>query len=232
MSNNASTSSKMAETAGSSTAAGPATSGNTIETNVNTARTPQQILVMACLTYIDDYRRSRINKLDANVGVIEAISEELFNIPGQRVSTVAGPYISMLDEIEAEFTRAGNTSAENQRGCTDEPAFVDEEAPLPEDRSTAGTVEPGEPARKRSKLDYSSIEAAIKSRKYELLSPNLERTNEILKNWSQDQKEVRRYLMYLVLPWSGSEPWFEPDQWSGSSMVRSTVLHFGRTEPK
>ncbi|KAG2112655.1 uncharacterized protein F5147DRAFT_650811 [Suillus discolor] len=176
MSNNASALSKMAETAGSSTATGPATSGNTSQTN------------------IDGYRCSHISKLDANVGLIETISEEL--LPGQRVSAVAGPYIAMLDEVKAEFTQASDISAGNQRACLDEPALVDEEAPLLENRSRAGTVEPGEPTRKGSKLNYSSIEAVIKSRKYELLSPNLEQTNEILKNWLQDQKEVHQYLMY------------------------------------
>ncbi|KAG2354775.1 hypothetical protein BDR07DRAFT_1494090 [Suillus spraguei] len=194
MSNNAGASSKATETSGSFTATGPTTSGNTSQTNVITVHTPQQILAMACLAYIDDYRRSRISKLDANVGLIETISEEL--LPGQRVSAVAGPYIAMLDEVKAEVIHPSNISTGNQRVCSDEPALVDEETPILENRSRAGTVKPGEPAHKHSKFDYSSIEAAFKSRKYEPLSPNLERTNEILKNWSQDRKEVHQHLMY------------------------------------
>ncbi|KAG1893226.1 uncharacterized protein F5891DRAFT_986075 [Suillus fuscotomentosus] len=30
-------------------------------------------------------------------------------------------------------------------------------------------------------------------------------------------------MIHCMLPRSGSEPWFEPDQWSGSSMVQSTL---------
>jgi hypothetical protein len=49
----------------------------------------------------------------------------------------------------------------------------DEETPVPENRSRAGSVESGEPTQKQLKLDYSSVEMSIKNRKYEPLSAYL-----------------------------------------------------------
>ncbi|KAG2339207.1 hypothetical protein BDR05DRAFT_892225 [Suillus weaverae] len=190
--NNAASSS---QTQSSRALTGPGQAGNTPQANSNGPDLSQQNLAAACIAIVDDYRRSRVTKLEAIVSVIGTISEELYASPGQ-VSTVAGPYLAMLDEVESELARATNSSTRGRTTRSDEPAHVDEEAPLPEDRSRAGSVEPGEPARKRSKLDYSSIDAAVKCRKFQPLSPSLERTNEILKNWSQDPKEVWRYLMY------------------------------------
>lgn len=192
---NAGTTSQTQST-GTTGAPGPSSSGDTSQTNLNAQISSQQVLATACLAIIDDFRRSRISKIEANVALIETISDELFATPGQRVSDVAGPYLDMLSEVETEHDQSRYHAARDSGQCSDEPALNDEEAPLSKDRSRAGSVEPAEPARKRSKLDYTSIEVAIKSRKYQPLSPSLERTNEILKNWSQDQKEVRRYLMY------------------------------------
>jgi len=186
MSQNATASSNTAETAGSSTTSGPITPEFSTQAIPTSSRTPQQIMALACLAYIDNYRRARISKAEANIGLIETITAELLGKPGQRVSTVAGPYIAMLDEVDSEHTRAGNASARVQRPHSEEPEQDDEETPLSENRSRAGTPEPGEPARKRSKLDYSSVETAIKNRVYQPLSANLKRTNEILKNWSKD----------------------------------------------
>jgi hypothetical protein len=134
----------------------------------------------------------------------------LLGKPGQWVSTVAGPYIAMLDEVDSEHTRAGNASARVQRPHSEEPEQDNEETPLSENRSRAGTPEPGEPARKCSKLDYSSVETAIKNRVYQPLSTNLKQTNEILKNWLKDQKEVCRYLMYHEFT-----PEFHKSGWAG-----------------
>ncbi|KAG2114600.1 uncharacterized protein F5147DRAFT_570026 [Suillus discolor] len=169
--------------------------GNTPQTSSNGLDLSQQVLATACIAVVNNYRRSHVTKLEAIIMLVETISGELFATPG-RVSTVTGPYLAMLDEVESELARATDSSTRGRTTHSDEPAPVDEEAPLPEDRSRAGSVEPGEPARKRSKLDYSSIDAAVKCRKFQPLSPSLEQTNEILKNWSQDPKEVQRYLMY------------------------------------
>ncbi|KAG1865841.1 hypothetical protein DFJ58DRAFT_863494 [Suillus subalutaceus] len=169
--NNASTSSQ-AQSSGSITGSGGP--GNMSQTDANGLAASQQSLAKKCFDYIEDYRCSQITKLEANIILIEIISAECFNT-SSKVITVAGPYISMLAQIE-----------------TPQP----EKTPNTEIRSREGSNEPGEPARKRPKLNYSSIAHSVRTRQYKPLSANLERTNEILANWLQDQKEVRRYLMY------------------------------------
>ncbi|KAG1837226.1 hypothetical protein DFJ58DRAFT_734496 [Suillus subalutaceus] len=184
------------QSSGLAVASGPSASGGTSQTNSNGQDTSQQVLATACISIVKDYRRSRTSKIEANVALIETISAELFSTPEQCVSTVAGPYLDMLNEVESEHACSGDNPTRQPRVRVDEPAHVNEEAPVPKDRSRAGSNEPGEPARKCPKLDYSSIKAAVRTRRYQPLSPSLKCTNEILKNWSQDQKEIQRYLMY------------------------------------
>lgn len=189
-------STSQTQSTGTTATTGPSSSGDTTQSRIDAQATSQQVLATACLAIVDDFRRSHITKVDANVALIEAISTELFATPGQRVSTVVGPYLDMLNEVESEHNRPIRDGTRDSGSRLDEPARDTAEAPLSKVRSRAGSTEPGEPARKQSKLDYSSIEIAISTKKYQPLSANLERTDEILKNWAQDQKEVRKYLMY------------------------------------
>jgi hypothetical protein len=165
------------------------------QTDATGPDTSKQSLAKRCFDYVEDYRCSRISKVEANIVLIEIITAELSNT-STKVSTVAGPYITMLDQVESELVRAANRSSREHRERSVEPAPQHERSPNPENRSRQGSYEPGEPARKRSKLDYSSVAISVKTRQFRPLSANLERTNEILANWSRDQKEVRRYLMY------------------------------------
>ncbi|KAG2109722.1 uncharacterized protein F5147DRAFT_773006 [Suillus discolor] len=55
--------------------------GDTSQTNSNVQVTPQQVLATACLTIVNDFRRSRSSKIEANIALIETISAELFTTP-------------------------------------------------------------------------------------------------------------------------------------------------------
>ncbi|KAG1797649.1 uncharacterized protein BJ212DRAFT_1488877 [Suillus subaureus] len=179
------------QSTGTAATSEPAVSGDMTQTNSNGQNTSQQVLATACITIIEDYRCSCTSKIKANVALIETISAELFATPELHVSTIAKPYLYMLNEVESEHAHSGDNLTREPRMCVNEPAHDDKEAPIPKDRSRAGSVESGEPAHKQSKLNYSSIEVAVKTRCYQPLSPSLEYTNEILKKWSQDQKESR-----------------------------------------
>ncbi|KAG1777778.1 hypothetical protein EV702DRAFT_1222703 [Suillus placidus] len=135
-------------------------------------------MVKSCLAFVDDYRNDRLTKVEALIDIIiDTVAGVFANTPGRRVATVVEPYATMLDRWDSEKARASERSAGR--------------FPLPEgNRSREGHAERGEPARKCTKLDFSFL-GQLKP-----LSANLERTNEILANWSQDQKEVLRRLMY------------------------------------
>ncbi|KAG1870240.1 hypothetical protein DFJ58DRAFT_837610 [Suillus subalutaceus] len=168
------------QTHSSGSLAGPGASGTSSQTNFKGPDTSQQIKAKRCLAFVDDYRNDRLTKIEALVDIISTVSGVVANTPGRRVATVAEPYATMLDRWDSEKARVSGRSADR--------------SPLLEDnRSREGRTERGEPAQKRTKLDFSFIG---KSEQLKPLSANLQRTNELLANWSKDQKEVLRRLMY------------------------------------
>jgi len=176
--NNASSTSHPTQSTGLLTE--PGVSGTSSRTNLKGPDASQQIMVKSCLAFVDEYKNDRLTKIEALVDIISTVTGVVATIPGRRVAALAEPYATMLDRLDSEKARVSGRSAGR--------------SPLPKDiRSREGRTERGEPAQKRTKLDFSFIG---KSEQLKPLSANLERTNEILANWSQDQKEVLRQLKY------------------------------------
>lgn len=141
--------------------------------------TSQQFMVKSCLASVEDYRNDRLTKTEAIVNIIGTVAGVVANTPEGSIASVAEPYATMLDKWDSEKARASGWPGGR---------FL-----LEENWSREGRTERGEPSQKRTKLDFSFIG---KSEQLKPLSANLERTNEILANWSQDQKEVLRRVMY------------------------------------
>lgn len=147
---------------------------------INFKGSSQQI-VESRLSFVDDYRNGRLTKIEALVNIISTVTGEVANTPGRRVATVAEPYAIMLDRWDSEKARANGRSAGR--------------SPLPADDRSTRRTERGEPTQKRPKLDFSFVG---QSERLKSFSANLKQTNEVLEDWSQDQKEVLRQLMYRI----------------------------------
>lgn len=153
--------------------------GASAQTDSKRLETSHQFMVKSCLTTVDEYRNDSLTKIEAIVDIICAVAAVVGNTPDRNITTEAEPYTTMLDKWDSAKARVSGWP---------EGRFL-----LEEDWSREGRTERGEPAQKRAKLDFSSIG---KSEQLKPLSANLERTNQILANWSQDQKEVLRRVMY------------------------------------
>jgi hypothetical protein len=139
--------------------------------------------------------------------VISTIIKESLPLgSGENPITVAaiylGIYLGMLDEWESEqdqanYRGAGAGAARERSVEPTSNSRFEKESPA-EIRSRDVSIEPGEPARKRAKLDFTCLELkpSVLEEPAKPLSPNLKLTIRILQNWAQDQKKAKLKLMY------------------------------------
>ena len=181
----------------SSTLTGPGMPGTTSQIDTGGSDLPQQVLAKECLDIVNKFKSSNLSKSAVLVSITEIITAEIDDTSGENISNVAAPYFTMLDHWESEQEQKRGGGTDDRREPPVEPGQRNGEDPIAEDvHGRGGSVEPEKPARKRAKLDFSFVDKAATTGQYHPLSANLKRTNEILTNWSQDQKEAHRQLMY------------------------------------
>ncbi|KAG1777808.1 hypothetical protein EV702DRAFT_969337, partial [Suillus placidus] len=178
-----------------------------------------------CLDIVKDFRASKGTKFDAAYVISGIIKESLPLSSGEDPSTIAAIYMSMLDEWESEQNQANRRGKEVCRErCSVEPvsnSHIEEESPAEDIRSRQVSIEPGEPARKRAKLDFTCLDfkPTVHQELSRPLSANLRRTIRILQNWAQDQKQARLKLMYHE-----HSPEFHESGWADIVAGRSISL--------
>lgn len=181
---------------------GPGMRGTSVETDTDGSHLPQQDVAKRCLDIVTDFRASKCTKFEASYIISTIIKESLPLGSGENPIRVAAVYFAMLDEWESEQDHAnqrGEGTSGERRSAEPTPYPRFEEDSPAEIRSRHVSVEPGEPARKRAKLDFSCLElkpSVLEEQPSKPLSPNLKLTIQILQNWAQDQKQAKLKLMY------------------------------------
>jgi hypothetical protein len=150
-------------------------------------------LVEKCLNIVEDFKQSLISKQEAFITISKVVAATSNEVTDQAESFIAGPYFDMLEQWSNDLERTRAFREHDPARQSEERDFV---PPREDGHERESSADEGEPIKKRSKLDLSCLGRAEQSFKGGQLSANLTRTNEILLNWSQDPKEVRRRLMY------------------------------------
>ena len=163
-------------------------SGDQPPTQTTGQTLPSQNLAKTCLEIVENYKRGVATKSGAIVELMQVIVGEVGS--SSNAADIGGTYFAMLDQLdaEAEYVQGPSSGADYEEDeAEQELAGADEREP---------SVERGEPARKKAKMDFTCFDHAATTGVVRRISKNLQRTNAVLESWSQDPREARRRLMY------------------------------------